>query len=158
MNISSCVTLSASQRAQLSPALGNWIRVRSHLLHPWASLTLFAFPAFRLTCSKNVAADLTGVWQLVYEHILLSFVYGWCMQIKLAFRGYCLLLTSCHWRATTTWRRVLRLRPEMDSCGSPLNRSQSLASGLEKTSPTSKPPHSHSSSTLSSPHSRQVRS
>lgn len=40
---------------------------------------------------------------------------------------------------------------------SPLNRSQSLASGLEKTSPTWKPPHSRSSSTLSSPHSRQVR-
>ncbi|CAG00656.1 unnamed protein product [Tetraodon nigroviridis] len=40
---------------------------------------------------------------------------------------------------------------------SPLNRSQSLASGLEKTSPSWKPPHSHSSSTLSSPHSRQVR-
>uniref|UniRef100_H3BWN3 Oxysterol-binding protein n=1 Tax=Tetraodon nigroviridis TaxID=99883 RepID=H3BWN3_TETNG len=39
---------------------------------------------------------------------------------------------------------------------SPLNRSQSLASGLEKTSPSWKPPHSHSSSTLSSPHSRQL--
>lgn len=46
------------------------------------------------------------------------------------------------------------MQPEMES---PLNRSQSLASGLEKTSPTWKPPHSHSSSTLSSPHSRQVR-
>uniref|UniRef100_H3CXL4 Oxysterol-binding protein n=1 Tax=Tetraodon nigroviridis TaxID=99883 RepID=H3CXL4_TETNG len=32
-----------------------------------------------------------------------------------------------------------------------------MASGLEKTSPSWKPPHSHSSSTLSSPHSRQVR-
>lgn len=39
---------------------------------------------------------------------------------------------------------------------SPLNRSQSLASGLEKTSSTWKAPQSHSSSTLSSPHSRQV--
>lgn len=46
------------------------------------------------------------------------------------------------------------MQPKMES---PLNRSQSLASGLEKTSPTWKPPHSHSSSTLSSPHSRQVR-
>ncbi|XP_056908045.1 oxysterol-binding protein-related protein 7 isoform X1 [Takifugu flavidus] len=44
----------------------------------------------------------------------------------------------------------------MDACGSPLNRSQSLASGLEKASPTWKPPHSRSSSTLSSPHSRQL--
>ncbi|KAF3704127.1 Oxysterol-binding protein-related protein 6 [Channa argus] len=40
---------------------------------------------------------------------------------------------------------------------SSLNRSQSLASGLEKTSPTwNKPPHSRSSSTLSSRHSRQI--
>eukprot|EP00066_Takifugu_rubripes_P000537 XP_003961132.1 PREDICTED: oxysterol-binding protein-related protein 7 [Takifugu rubripes] len=44
----------------------------------------------------------------------------------------------------------------MDACRSPLNRSQSLASGLEKASPTWKPPHSRSSSTLSSPHSRQL--
>ncbi|XP_029954564.1 oxysterol-binding protein-related protein 7 isoform X2 [Salarias fasciatus] len=45
----------------------------------------------------------------------------------------------------------------MDSYGSSLNRSQSLASGLEKTSPTwNKPSHSRSSSTLSSRHSRQV--
>ncbi|XP_072229711.1 oxysterol-binding protein-related protein 7 [Leuresthes tenuis] len=45
----------------------------------------------------------------------------------------------------------------MDSNGTLLNRSQSLASGLEKTSPTwNKPPHSQSSSTLSSRHSRQI--
>ncbi|XP_070847353.1 oxysterol-binding protein-related protein 7 [Chaetodon trifascialis] len=44
----------------------------------------------------------------------------------------------------------------MDSHGSPLNRSQSLASGLEKNSPTWKPSHSRSSSTLSSRHSRQI--
>ncbi|XP_068161988.1 oxysterol-binding protein-related protein 7 isoform X2 [Antennarius striatus] len=44
----------------------------------------------------------------------------------------------------------------MDACGSSLNRSQSLASGLEKTSPMSKPSHSRSSSTLSSRHSRQI--
>ncbi|XP_008276010.1 oxysterol-binding protein-related protein 7 [Stegastes partitus] len=45
----------------------------------------------------------------------------------------------------------------MDSYGSSLDRSQSLASGLEKTSPTwNKPTHSRSSSTLSSRHSRQV--
>ncbi|XP_044034764.1 oxysterol-binding protein-related protein 7 isoform X2 [Siniperca chuatsi] len=44
----------------------------------------------------------------------------------------------------------------MDSYGSSLNRSQSLASGLEKTSPTWKPSHSRSSSTLSSRHSRQI--
>lgn len=45
----------------------------------------------------------------------------------------------------------------MDSYGSSLNRSHSLASGLEKTSPTwNKPPHSRSSSTVSSPHSRQI--
>ncbi|KAG7227741.1 hypothetical protein INR49_029506 [Caranx melampygus] len=45
----------------------------------------------------------------------------------------------------------------MDSYGSSLNRSQSLASGLEKTSPTwNKPSHSRSSSTLSSRHSRQI--
>ncbi|XP_075313323.1 oxysterol-binding protein-related protein 7 [Odontesthes bonariensis] len=45
----------------------------------------------------------------------------------------------------------------MDSNGTLLNRSQSLASGLEKTSPTwNKPPHSQSSSTLSSRHSRQM--
>ncbi|XP_026171309.1 oxysterol-binding protein-related protein 7 [Mastacembelus armatus] len=45
----------------------------------------------------------------------------------------------------------------MDSHGSSLNRSPSLASGLEKTSPTwNKPCHSRSSSTLSSRHSRQI--
>ncbi|XP_060884395.1 oxysterol-binding protein-related protein 7 isoform X1 [Labrus mixtus] len=46
----------------------------------------------------------------------------------------------------------------MDSHGcSSLNRSQSLASGLEKTSPSwNKPSHSRSSSTLSSRHSRQI--
>ncbi|XP_047194344.1 oxysterol-binding protein-related protein 7 isoform X3 [Hippoglossus stenolepis] len=44
----------------------------------------------------------------------------------------------------------------MDSYGSSLNRSQSLASGLEKTSPTWKPSHSRSSSTVSSRHSRQI--
>ncbi|KAM8888077.1 oxysterol-binding protein-related protein 7 [Synchiropus picturatus] len=45
----------------------------------------------------------------------------------------------------------------MDSYGSSLNRSQSLASGLEKTSPTwNKPAHSRSSSTLSSRQSRQI--
>ncbi|RVE59910.1 hypothetical protein OJAV_G00193580 [Oryzias javanicus] len=45
----------------------------------------------------------------------------------------------------------------MDSNGSSLNRSQSLASGLEKTSVTwNKPALSQSSSTLSSRHSRQV--
>uniref|UniRef100_A0A3Q2Z278 Oxysterol-binding protein n=1 Tax=Hippocampus comes TaxID=109280 RepID=A0A3Q2Z278_HIPCM len=45
----------------------------------------------------------------------------------------------------------------MTCYGSALNRSQSLASGLEKSSPTwSKAPHSRSSSTLSSRHSRQV--
>ncbi|KAM6964428.1 oxysterol-binding protein-related protein 7 isoform 1-T2 [Tautogolabrus adspersus] len=46
----------------------------------------------------------------------------------------------------------------MDSHGSSsLNRSQSLASGLEKSSPTwNKPSHSRSSSTLSSRHSRQI--
>uniref|UniRef100_A0A665W0T6 Oxysterol-binding protein n=1 Tax=Echeneis naucrates TaxID=173247 RepID=A0A665W0T6_ECHNA len=45
----------------------------------------------------------------------------------------------------------------MDSHGSSLNRSQSLASGLEKTSPTwHKPSHSRSSSTVSSRHSRQM--
>ncbi|XP_071317904.1 oxysterol-binding protein-related protein 7 isoform X1 [Trachinotus anak] len=45
----------------------------------------------------------------------------------------------------------------MDSYSSSLNRSQSLASGLEKTSPTwNKPSHSRSSSTLSSRHSRQI--
>ncbi|MED6238702.1 hypothetical protein ATANTOWER_027932 [Ataeniobius toweri] len=44
----------------------------------------------------------------------------------------------------------------MDSNG-PLNRSQSLASGLEKTSPSwNKPALSQSSSTLSSRHSRQI--
>ncbi|XP_054454961.1 oxysterol-binding protein-related protein 7 [Anoplopoma fimbria] len=42
----------------------------------------------------------------------------------------------------------------MDSYGAKLNRSQSLASGLEKPSPTWKPSHSRSSSTLSS--SRQI--
>uniref|UniRef100_A0A4W6DXN6 Oxysterol-binding protein n=1 Tax=Lates calcarifer TaxID=8187 RepID=A0A4W6DXN6_LATCA len=45
----------------------------------------------------------------------------------------------------------------MDLYGSSLNRSQSLASVLEKTSPTwNKPSHSRSSSTLSSRHSRQI--
>ncbi|XP_028286730.1 oxysterol-binding protein-related protein 7 [Parambassis ranga] len=45
----------------------------------------------------------------------------------------------------------------MDSYGSLLNRSQSLASGLEKNSPTwNKPAHSRSSSTVSSRHSRQI--
>ncbi|XP_041829918.1 oxysterol-binding protein-related protein 7 [Melanotaenia boesemani] len=45
----------------------------------------------------------------------------------------------------------------MDSNGSLLNRSQSLASGLEKTSPMwNKPALSQSSSTLSSRHSRQI--
>ncbi|KAF7203539.1 oxysterol-binding protein-related protein 7 [Nothobranchius furzeri] len=45
----------------------------------------------------------------------------------------------------------------MDSNGSSLNRSQSVASGLEKTSPSwNKPALSHSSSTLSSRHSRQI--
>ncbi|XP_077407289.1 oxysterol-binding protein-related protein 7 isoform X2 [Vanacampus margaritifer] len=45
----------------------------------------------------------------------------------------------------------------MTSYGSALNRSQSLASGLEKSSPTwTKTPHSRSSSTLSSRHSRQL--
>ncbi|XP_026207371.1 oxysterol-binding protein-related protein 7 [Anabas testudineus] len=45
----------------------------------------------------------------------------------------------------------------MDSFGSSLNRSHSLASGLEKTSPMwNKPSHSRSSSTLSSRHSRQI--
>ncbi|XP_056153195.1 oxysterol-binding protein-related protein 7 [Lampris incognitus] len=44
----------------------------------------------------------------------------------------------------------------MDSYGSALNRSQSLMSGLEKSSPTwNKPAHSRSSSTASSRHSRQ---
>ncbi|XP_051925219.1 oxysterol-binding protein-related protein 7 isoform X2 [Hippocampus zosterae] len=44
----------------------------------------------------------------------------------------------------------------MTCYGSALDRSQSLASGLEKSSPTwSKAPHSRSSSTLSSRHSRQ---
>ncbi|XP_029933230.1 oxysterol-binding protein-related protein 7 isoform X3 [Myripristis murdjan] len=44
----------------------------------------------------------------------------------------------------------------MDSYGSTLNRSQSLMSGLEKTSPTwNKTNHSRSSSTASSRHSRQ---
>ncbi|XP_041671933.1 oxysterol-binding protein-related protein 7 [Cheilinus undulatus] len=46
---------------------------------------------------------------------------------------------------------------DMDSYGSSLHRSQSLASGLEKSSPTwNKPSHSRSSSTLSSRHSRQI--
>ncbi|XP_060951106.1 oxysterol-binding protein-related protein 7 [Limanda limanda] len=45
----------------------------------------------------------------------------------------------------------------MDSYGSSLNRSQSLASGLEKASPTWKPSQSRrSSSTVSSRHSRQI--
>ncbi|CAL1600027.1 unnamed protein product [Knipowitschia caucasica] len=45
----------------------------------------------------------------------------------------------------------------MDLYGSALNRSHSLASGLEKSSPTwNKPPHSRSSSTASSPHSRLI--
>ncbi|XP_061665915.1 oxysterol-binding protein-related protein 7 isoform X2 [Syngnathoides biaculeatus] len=45
----------------------------------------------------------------------------------------------------------------MNSHGPALNRSQSLASGLEKSSPTwTKAPHSRSSSTLSSRHSRQL--
>ncbi|XP_029312097.1 oxysterol-binding protein-related protein 7 isoform X2 [Cottoperca gobio] len=44
----------------------------------------------------------------------------------------------------------------MDSYESTLNRSQSLASGLEKSSPTWKPSHSRSSSTVSSRHSRQI--
>ncbi|XP_074519240.1 oxysterol-binding protein-related protein 7 [Halichoeres trimaculatus] len=45
----------------------------------------------------------------------------------------------------------------MESLGSSLNRSQSLASGLEKSSPTwNKPSHSRSSSTISSRHSRQI--
>ncbi|CAB1444588.1 unnamed protein product [Pleuronectes platessa] len=44
----------------------------------------------------------------------------------------------------------------MDSYGSSLNRSQSLASGLEKTSPTWRPTHSRSSSTVSSRHSRLI--
>ncbi|XP_077358451.1 oxysterol-binding protein-related protein 7 isoform X2 [Festucalex cinctus] len=45
----------------------------------------------------------------------------------------------------------------MTSYGSALNRSQSLASVLEKSSPTwTKAPHSRSSSTLSSRHSRQL--
>ncbi|XP_028989992.1 oxysterol-binding protein-related protein 7 isoform X6 [Betta splendens] len=45
----------------------------------------------------------------------------------------------------------------MDSYGPPLDRSHSLASGLEKSSPTwRKPSHSRSSSTLSSRHSRQI--
>ncbi|XP_013870192.1 oxysterol-binding protein-related protein 7 [Austrofundulus limnaeus] len=45
----------------------------------------------------------------------------------------------------------------MDSNGSSINCSQSLASGLEKMSPSrNKPALSHSSSTLSSPHSRQI--
>ncbi|KAK7919390.1 hypothetical protein WMY93_010674 [Mugilogobius chulae] len=45
----------------------------------------------------------------------------------------------------------------MDHYGSALNRSHSLASGLEKTSPTwNKPPNSRSSSTVSSPHSRLI--
>ncbi|XP_031171234.1 oxysterol-binding protein-related protein 7 isoform X1 [Sander lucioperca] len=44
----------------------------------------------------------------------------------------------------------------MDSYGSSLNRSQSLASGLEKSSPTWKPSRSRSSSTGSSRHSRQI--
>ncbi|KAJ7987576.1 hypothetical protein DPEC_G00327910 [Dallia pectoralis] len=42
--------------------------------------------------------------------------------------------------------------------GSPLNRSQSLMSGLEKTPPTcTKPTHSRSSSTASSRHSRNIK-
>ncbi|XP_010864526.1 oxysterol-binding protein-related protein 7 isoform X1 [Esox lucius] len=42
--------------------------------------------------------------------------------------------------------------------GSPLNRSQSLMSGLEKTPPTcNKPTHSRSSSTASSRHSRNIK-
>ncbi|KAM9424455.1 oxysterol-binding protein-related protein 7 [Pholidichthys leucotaenia] len=46
----------------------------------------------------------------------------------------------------------------MDSYGSSLNRSQSLASGLEKSSQSwNKPAHSRSSSTLSSRHSRQIK-
>ncbi|XP_054623093.1 oxysterol-binding protein-related protein 7 isoform X2 [Dunckerocampus dactyliophorus] len=50
-----------------------------------------------------------------------------------------------------------RRSPKMNSHGSALHRSQSLASGLEKSSPTwTKAPHSRSSSTLSSRHSRQV--
>uniref|UniRef100_A0A8C6TT51 Oxysterol-binding protein n=1 Tax=Neogobius melanostomus TaxID=47308 RepID=A0A8C6TT51_9GOBI len=45
----------------------------------------------------------------------------------------------------------------MDPNGFALNRSHSLASGLEKSSPTwNKPPQSRSSSTVSSPHSRLV--
>ncbi|XP_068610323.1 oxysterol-binding protein-related protein 7 [Brachionichthys hirsutus] len=44
----------------------------------------------------------------------------------------------------------------MDAYGSSLNCSQSLAGGLEKTSPMSRPSHSRSSSTLSSRHSRQI--
>lgn len=45
----------------------------------------------------------------------------------------------------------------MDAYGSALNRSHSLASGLEKSSPTwNKPTQSRSSSTVSSPHSRQI--
>ncbi|KAF7654461.1 hypothetical protein LDENG_00069560 [Lucifuga dentata] len=45
----------------------------------------------------------------------------------------------------------------MDSYGSVLNHSQLLTSGLEKTSPAwNKPTHSRSSSTLSSPPSRQI--
>lgn len=45
----------------------------------------------------------------------------------------------------------------MDPYGSALNRSHSLASGLEKSSPTwNKPPNSRSSSSVSSPHSRQI--
>ncbi|PWA21467.1 hypothetical protein CCH79_00003333 [Gambusia affinis] len=49
------------------------------------------------------------------------------------------------------------VRTDMDVNGPSLNRSQSVASGLEKTSPSwNKPALSQSSSTLSSRHSRQV--
>ncbi|CAK6964974.1 oxysterol-binding protein-related protein 7 isoform X2 [Scomber scombrus] len=45
----------------------------------------------------------------------------------------------------------------MESYAASLNRSQSMASGMEKASPTwNKPSHSRSSSTLSSRHSRQI--
>lgn len=103
MNFSCCVTLSASHehRVQLSPALGNWIRVRSALLlHCWASLTLlFALLAYPFVShAATLSADFfffkksLSIQRWIYSN--LYHFHGSCIRINLVFRAFSLLLLT----------------------------------------------------------------
>lgn len=92
MNFSCCVTWSASHehRVQLSPALGNWIRVRSALLlHCWASLTLlFALLAYPFVSHAATFFSITlSFYSMMNMFKFISF--SWFMYTdKSCFQGF----------------------------------------------------------------------